>query len=133
MTNKKSKRFDWLKVWNLKIVFWNLIVICFFEHWNFYNMYTTPILWMISWPVVIIISYYAIKWAVKKYEAKLESEEVSEQSQWTVTVKNGSEHAQWAFVSAKFCLWNQIFFYRTVKCWKCKSMVEKEFQQALGF
>ncbi|WP_262509487.1 hypothetical protein [Tangfeifania diversioriginum] len=38
-------------------------------------MYTTPILWMLSWPVIIVISYYAVKWAVKKYGAKLENEE----------------------------------------------------------
>jgi len=41
-------------------------------------MYTIPILWMISWPLVIIISYYTVKWAVKKYEAKLEAEEKEE-------------------------------------------------------
>lgn len=41
-------------------------------------MYTTPILWMLSWPVVIVISYYAVKWAVKKYESKLEKEENEE-------------------------------------------------------
>lgn len=41
-------------------------------------MYTTPIVWMISWPVLIIISYQLIKLAVKKYESKLESEEDSE-------------------------------------------------------
>ncbi|WP_372949225.1 hypothetical protein [Mariniphaga sp.] len=41
-------------------------------------MYTTPILWMLSWPVVILVSYYAVKWAAKKYEAKLEAEETEE-------------------------------------------------------
>lgn len=41
-------------------------------------MYTTPILWMLSWPVVIVVSYYAVKWAVKKYESKLETEEKEE-------------------------------------------------------
>jgi len=38
-------------------------------------MYTIPILWILSWPVVILVSYFAVKWAVKKYEAKLEAEE----------------------------------------------------------
>lgn len=41
-------------------------------------MYTTPILWMLSWPVLIVISYYAVKWTVKKYENKLEAEEKEE-------------------------------------------------------
>jgi hypothetical protein len=38
-------------------------------------MYTIPVLWMLSWPVLILISYLLVKWAVKKYEAKLEDEE----------------------------------------------------------
>ena len=38
-------------------------------------MYTIPILWMLSWPVLIIISYQLVKLAVKKYEKKLESQE----------------------------------------------------------
>ncbi|SHE84403.1 hypothetical protein SAMN05444274_102552 [Mariniphaga anaerophila] len=38
-------------------------------------MYTTPILWMLSWPLLIIVSYFLVKWVVKKYEAKLEEEE----------------------------------------------------------
>jgi hypothetical protein len=42
-------------------------------------MYTTPILWMLSWPVLIIISYQLVKLAVKKFEAKLEEEEISEE------------------------------------------------------
>lgn len=41
-------------------------------------MYTTPILWMLSWPVLIIVSYYAVKWGIKKFEAKLEAEEGEE-------------------------------------------------------
>ena len=41
-------------------------------------MYTTPILWMLSWPVLIIISYQLVKLAVKKYEARLEEKEESE-------------------------------------------------------
>lgn len=41
-------------------------------------MYTEAILWMLSWPVIIIISYQLIKLAIKKYESKLESKEDSE-------------------------------------------------------
>jgi uncharacterized membrane protein YjfL (UPF0719 family) len=41
-------------------------------------MYTSSILWMLSWPVLLIISYQVIKLVVKKYESKLESEEDSE-------------------------------------------------------
>lgn len=37
-------------------------------------MYTEPILWMLSWPVLIIISYQLIKLAIKKFESKTESE-----------------------------------------------------------
>ena len=38
-------------------------------------MYTTPLLWMLSWPVLIVISYYLVKWVVKKYESKTDSDE----------------------------------------------------------
>ena len=38
-------------------------------------MYTTPILWMLSWPVLIVVSYQLVKLAVKKYEKQLSSEE----------------------------------------------------------
>lgn len=41
-------------------------------------MHTEAILWMLSWPVLIIISYQAIKLAVKKFEQKIESEKNSE-------------------------------------------------------
>lgn len=41
-------------------------------------MYTTSILLMLSWPVLIIISYQVIKLVFKKYESKLESLEDSE-------------------------------------------------------
>lgn len=37
-------------------------------------MYIVPILWMLSWPLLIIISFFAVMWAVKKFEAKLEAE-----------------------------------------------------------
>lgn len=33
-------------------------------------MYTEPIIWMLSWPVLIIISYQLIKLAIKKFESK---------------------------------------------------------------
>jgi hypothetical protein len=35
-------------------------------------MYTIPILWLLSWPVLIIISYYLVKWTIKKYEKQNE-------------------------------------------------------------
>ena len=38
-------------------------------------MYTVPILWMLSWPILIIVSYQLVKFAVKKYEKKLESQD----------------------------------------------------------
>jgi hypothetical protein len=37
-------------------------------------MYTTEILWLLSWPALIYISYLAVRWAVKKFESKLEKE-----------------------------------------------------------
>jgi hypothetical protein len=41
-------------------------------------MYTTPILWMLSWPLLIIVSYQVVKLVVKNYESKIESEDDSE-------------------------------------------------------
>ncbi len=41
-------------------------------------MHTTAILWMLSWPVLIIVSYQAVKLVLKKYEDKMESDEDSE-------------------------------------------------------
>lgn len=38
-------------------------------------MYTVPILWMLSWPVLVIVSYQLVKFAVKKYEKKIESQD----------------------------------------------------------
>jgi hypothetical protein len=35
-------------------------------------MYWSSILWFISWPLVIIVSYQLIKYAVKKYETILD-------------------------------------------------------------
>lgn len=37
-------------------------------------MYTAQIVWMLSWPLLIIVSYQLVKLAVKKYEKKLESQ-----------------------------------------------------------
>jgi len=41
-------------------------------------MYTAQILWMLSWPVLIIVSYQLVKLVVKKYEIRLESKKDSE-------------------------------------------------------
>ena len=41
-------------------------------------MHTEAILWMLSWPVLIVVSYQAIKLALKKVERKIESEKDSE-------------------------------------------------------
>ena len=38
-------------------------------------MYTESILWMLSWPVLLIVSYQVIKLVVKKYESKMENQE----------------------------------------------------------
>jgi hypothetical protein len=35
-------------------------------------MYWSSILWFLSWPAVVIISYYLVKFTVKKYESVLE-------------------------------------------------------------
>lgn len=35
-------------------------------------MYLSSILWYLSWPVLVIISYHLVKFTVLKYEAKLE-------------------------------------------------------------
>lgn len=39
------------------------------------NMYTEAILWMISWPVLIAVSYLLVRLVVKKYESRLEEED----------------------------------------------------------
>lgn len=31
----------------------------------------TEILWLLSWPVLIAVTYFAVVWALKKYEDKL--------------------------------------------------------------
>lgn len=41
-------------------------------------MYTAQIVWMLSWPALIIVSYQLVKLAVKKYENRLESKKDSE-------------------------------------------------------
>lgn len=35
-------------------------------------MYLTSILWFLSWPVLVIISYQLVKYIVLKYESVLE-------------------------------------------------------------
>jgi hypothetical protein len=35
-------------------------------------MYWNSILWFLSWPVLVIVSYYLIKYTVQKYEPILE-------------------------------------------------------------
>ena len=35
-------------------------------------MYWNSILWFLSWPVIVILSYHLIKYTVKKYEIVLE-------------------------------------------------------------
>ncbi|ALO15449.1 hypothetical protein L21SP5_01808 [Salinivirga cyanobacteriivorans] len=34
----------------------------------------TEILWLLSWPVLIVVSYFAVIWALKKFDAKLTEE-----------------------------------------------------------
>ena len=41
-------------------------------------MYTSPIIWMLTWPVLLIISYQLIKIVVRKFEKKLEVTEKQE-------------------------------------------------------
>jgi hypothetical protein len=36
------------------------------------NMYLSSILWFISWPAFIVLSYQVIKFLLKKYEPVLE-------------------------------------------------------------
>lgn len=41
-------------------------------------MYTEAILWMLSWPVLIIVSYQLIKLALKRFESKAETSKKEE-------------------------------------------------------
>ena len=41
-------------------------------------MYQDAIIEMLTWPVLIIISYAAIRFVLKKYESKMESQQDSE-------------------------------------------------------
>lgn len=53
-------------------------------------MYTRSILWMLSWPALLFISYLVIKIVVRKYEVRHNTgEEVPEQP----VLKSGSEPA----------------------------------------
>ncbi len=38
-------------------------------------MYTSSILWILSWPLLLLVSYQAIKFVVKRFEKKIENEE----------------------------------------------------------
>jgi hypothetical protein len=37
--------------------------------------YFIQVLWILSWPLLIFISYKAIQWALQNYENKLEEED----------------------------------------------------------
>lgn len=37
-------------------------------------MILSGILWLLTWPLVIVSSYFLIRWALKKHEAKLDQE-----------------------------------------------------------
>ena len=39
-------------------------------------MYIIPILWMLTWPALIAVSYYIVLWAVKKYEKRIDDGEL---------------------------------------------------------
>jgi len=39
-------------------------------------MYTSSIIWMLTWPLLIIISYQLIKLVIVKYEQKPESAKI---------------------------------------------------------
>lgn len=34
--------------------------------------YFIQVLWLLSWPILIFISYLAVRWAVKRFEKELE-------------------------------------------------------------
>lgn len=38
-------------------------------------MYIKEIAWLLSWPLLIIVSYYVIRFALRKFEAHLPDEE----------------------------------------------------------
>jgi hypothetical protein len=37
-------------------------------------MYITEIIWFLTWPGLIFVSYLAIRWALKRFESKIEQE-----------------------------------------------------------
>lgn len=37
-------------------------------------MILSGILWLLTWPIVVAGSYFLIRWALKRHEAKLEEE-----------------------------------------------------------
>jgi hypothetical protein len=38
-------------------------------------MYLTEILWLLTWPVLIAVSYFTIRFALKKFESNLPEKE----------------------------------------------------------
>jgi hypothetical protein len=38
-------------------------------------MHIVPILWLLTWPVLIAVCFYGVWWAVKKFESKLDKKE----------------------------------------------------------
>jgi len=38
-------------------------------------MYLTSILWLLSWPALIVASYYIIRFALKKFDSQLPDKE----------------------------------------------------------
>jgi hypothetical protein len=38
-------------------------------------MYIKGILWLLSWPVLIVVAYYIIRFALKKFESNLPDKE----------------------------------------------------------
>lgn len=42
-------------------------------------MYTYAIFWYLSWPLLILVSYFIIRWVVKKIEKRVATEEENQQ------------------------------------------------------
>jgi len=55
-------------IWYLEFGTWNLELGIL----KIRIMYIEPIIWMLSWPVLIVVSYQLIKLAIKKFESKIE-------------------------------------------------------------
>jgi uncharacterized membrane protein YjfL (UPF0719 family) len=37
-------------------------------------MYITSVIELLSWPAIIVLSYFAIRWVLKKYEENIEKQ-----------------------------------------------------------